>query len=187
MSADNGGWVSTPGPVHLQPAPNQHTAWPLITISPTPPPAPHLQLLDKANEATDRKLARHLVSLYGNGVGRLGNEVRSAGACLRVWESPLYGKGRFRFELESCTREWPHFCVSCLPLHYLLPPTPGRHHSDGHAARLHRLCARHVLPAAAARGRQRELCWRGLVVVGWLLARRGSACRLCLQVPHENV
>ncbi|KAI3438606.1 hypothetical protein D9Q98_001029 [Chlorella vulgaris] len=31
-------------------------------------------LLDKANEATDRKLARHLVSLYGNGVGRLGNE-----------------------------------------------------------------------------------------------------------------
>ncbi|PSC67965.1 DNA replication licensing factor MCM4 [Micractinium conductrix] len=31
-------------------------------------------LLDKANEATDRKLARHLISLYGNGVGRLGNE-----------------------------------------------------------------------------------------------------------------
>lgn len=31
-------------------------------------------LLDKANEASDRKLARHLVSLYGNGVGRLGNE-----------------------------------------------------------------------------------------------------------------
>jgi len=37
-----------------------------------------LQLLDKANEASDRKLARHLVSLYGNGVGRLGNEVRTA-------------------------------------------------------------------------------------------------------------
>ena len=35
-----------------------------------------IQLLDKANEATDRKLARHLVSLYGNGVGRLGSEVR---------------------------------------------------------------------------------------------------------------
>lgn len=31
-------------------------------------------LLDKANEANDRKLARHLVSLYGNGVGKLGNE-----------------------------------------------------------------------------------------------------------------
>lgn len=40
-----------------------------------------LQLLDKANEASDRKLARHLVSLYGNGVGRLGNEVNSS-ACL---------------------------------------------------------------------------------------------------------
>jgi DNA replication licensing factor MCM4 len=35
-----------------------------------------VQLLDKANEATDRKLARHLVSLYGNGMGRLANEVR---------------------------------------------------------------------------------------------------------------
>lgn len=41
--------------------------------------APAAQLLDKANEATDRKLARHLVSLYGNGVGRLGNEVGTAG------------------------------------------------------------------------------------------------------------
>jgi hypothetical protein len=45
-----------------------------------------LQLLDKANEASDRKLARHLISLYGNGVGRLGNEVRlgRVGAALRV-------------------------------------------------------------------------------------------------------
>ena len=42
-----------------------------------------LQLLDKANEASDRKLARHLISLYGNGVGRLGNEVRLG--CCHVW------------------------------------------------------------------------------------------------------
>ena len=48
------------------------------TASSSHPPI-GLQLLDKANEATDRKLARHLVSLYGNGVGRLGNEVRQGG------------------------------------------------------------------------------------------------------------
>ena len=49
--------------------------WHLLTPFTTHPP-PALQLLDKANEASDRKLARHLISLYGNGVGRLGNEVR---------------------------------------------------------------------------------------------------------------
>lgn len=47
-----------------------------VCATPSHPP----QLLDKANEATDRKLARHLVSLYGNGVGRLGNEVRGRGS-----------------------------------------------------------------------------------------------------------
>lgn len=54
----------------------------------SPPLLISLQLLDKANEATDRKLARHLISLYGNGVGRLGNEVRLGwgGRAGGIWE-----------------------------------------------------------------------------------------------------
>ena len=95
-----------------------------------------MQLLDKANEATDRKLARHLISLYGNGVGRLGNEVGG-------WVGAQGGGSRSSDEDIWCLQQsaprrglctWvcttrPPFTPPCLSL-----PPSGRRHPCRHAA-----------------------------------------------------
>lgn len=74
---------------------------------------PVAQLLDKANEATDRKLARHLVSLYGNGVGRLGNEVGPTNGSANGWFECRQPKSNSPMrQPEIVCLAWPQLCCS---------------------------------------------------------------------------
>jgi hypothetical protein len=102
-----------------------------------------MQLLDKANEATDRKLARHLVSLYGNGVGRLGNEV-CAGEAGRPGCRSAFSQKQLNTD-----KTGRHICRATIQ--QSIRRCAGRHYPDGDATRLHCLLAGHMFSHTAAR------------------------------------